>query len=169
MNERHEHEQYFFDLPTRAWLAAQVEPFPNPCCLCTPTLGQVLTQHRDDIVILDIDERFAEVPGFHSFDLTAPRWLGQTFGVIVCDPPFFKVSLHQLVQAIRMLSQHSVRQPLLVTYLKRREAAFLRAFQAFQLKPTGVFCGYETVAVSTRNAIEVYSNVSLSTRLAPQR
>lgn len=159
MNERHEHEQYFFDAPTLAWFVAQLEAFDHPCCLCTPTLGRALAQRGKAISLLDIDERFVDVTGFQHFDLTAPRWLGKTFGAIVCDPPFFNVSLHQLVQAVRLLSQHNVEQPLFMTYLKRREAAFLRAFQAFRLRPTGVHCGYETVIASARNTIEVYSNV----------
>lgn len=162
MQERHDREQYFFDARTRDALAAALLPFDDPCCLCCPTLGQALVQRQHRVQILDIDERFADVPGFRHFDITKPDWLGLSFGLIVCDPPFFTVSLRTLVRAIRMLSQHNLAQPLAVTYLKRREAALLQAFGAFALQPTGFRCTYSTVDPSPRNAIELYANVPLN-------
>ncbi|MEM1093279.1 MAG: hypothetical protein AAGJ10_01630 [Bacteroidota bacterium] len=162
MQERHDREQYFFDASTRDALAHALLPFDQPCCLCCPTLGCELVQRGHHAHVLDIDERFASVPGFRRFDVTKPAWLGLSFGLIVCDPPFFTVSLRTLVRTIRMLSQHNPAQPLAVTYLKRREAALLHAFAAFGLQPTGFRCTYTTVDPSPRNAIELYANVTLN-------
>jgi len=78
--ERHEHEQYFFDAPTRQWFVDHVADFERPCCLCAPTLGRALAQQRADVRVLDIDERY--VSGFLHFDVMQPRWLGEAFGVI---------------------------------------------------------------------------------------
>jgi len=159
MKERHEHEQYFFDSPTLDRLVDFVRPFDNPCCLCAPLLGKTLVDCGVNVRILDIDERFADVPGFQHFDLTQPEWLGERFGLIFCDPPFFNVSLRQLSSAIRLLSQHDVQQPLGLTYLHRREAVFLRTFSDLNLQPTDFFPTYTTVAPDPKNDIRLYTNL----------
>lgn len=166
MLERHEHEQYFFDGPTLDRLVGFVQPFDNPCCLCAPLLGKALVGRGVGVRILDIDERFAGVPGFRHFDLRQPEWLGERFGLIFCDPPFFNVSLRQLSAAIWLLSQHDRQQPLALTYLHRREAAFLRTFSDFSLQPTDFFPTYVTVAPDPKNDIRLYTNLD-ARHLAP--
>ena len=162
MQERHEHEQYFFDRPTLATLAGVVAPFPRPCCLCAPLLGQELERRGVQVRTLDIDDRFAALAGFRRYDLYRPEWRDETFGLIVCDPPFFRVSLAQLFAAIRLLAHHDYTQPLLVSYLARREANLLGTFARFGLAPTGYRPRYQTVQEQdTRNAIAFYANVPL--------
>jgi hypothetical protein len=85
--------------------------------------------------------------------------LPQKFGIIVCDPPFFKVSLSQLFQAVRLLSQFDYAQPLLICYLRRRAANIMGTFSRFNLQPTGYFPQYQTVQRSERNEIEFFSNL----------
>ena len=159
MHERHEHEQYFFDEPTLARLADVVAEFENPCCLCAPMLGKALVERGVAVRILDLDERFAALPGFRRYDLHRPEWLGESFGVIVCDPPFFNVSLARLFAALRMLSRNDYRQPLLLSYLHRREAKLLQTFARFRLAPTGFFPTYQTVQPIKKNEIALYGNV----------
>lgn len=159
MEERHSNEQYFFDEATVEQLADVVQSFENPCCLCAPMLGKALVERGVSVHILDIDERFATLPGFRHYDISQPEWLGEPFGLILCDPPFFNVSLSQLFAAIRMLSRNDFRQPLMVSYLTRREASLLRAFSDFKLKPTGYLPRYQTVQASPKNEIAFYSNV----------
>ncbi len=159
MDERHEHEQYFFDEPTLARLADVVAQFPNPCCLCAPMLGAALVERGVAVHILDLDERFASLPGFRRYDLRRPEWLGESFGLIVCDPPFFNVSLARLFAALRMLSRNDYRQPLLLSYLRRRETKLLQTFARFHLAPTGFFPTYQTVQPSKKNEIALYGNV----------
>jgi hypothetical protein len=159
MYELHENEQYFFDRPTIAHLADFLSAYDNPCCICCPLLGRELAERGVAVRILDIDERFANLPGFRRYDLYRPEWLGEEFGIIVCDPPFYNVSLSQLFAAIRMLSRNLYTQPMLVGYLVRRQSSILGTFSRFNLQPTGYRPQYLTVQKSERNEIEFYGNL----------
>jgi hypothetical protein len=159
MYERHENEQYFFDTVTLNHLAGFVAGYERPCCLCAPLLGQELVRRGVGVRILDIDERFAHLDGFRKYDIFRPEWLGEEFGLIVCDPPFYGASLSQLFAAIRMLGRNMYSQPLLVSYLKRRKASVLGTFARFGLEPTGYKPGYLTVQSVARNEIEFYGNL----------
>ena len=161
MYELHEHEQYFFDPPTLHALAEFVRQssFVTPCCLCCPLLGQMLAEQKLPVRVLDVDERFATTPGFLRYDIYRPAWTGESYDLIICDPPFFKVSLSQLFQAVRLLSRHDYSQPLLLCYLSRRSANVLGTFARFDLKATGLRPGYRTVQQTERNDIEFFSNL----------
>jgi hypothetical protein len=89
-----------------------------------------------------------------------PAWLGEPFDLILCDPPFFRVSLAQLFTAIRLLSRYDYRQPLLISYLSRRAANILGTFARFDLRPTGYYPGYLTVQNVDRNGIEFFGNLA---------
>ena len=160
MYELHENEQYFFAEPTLAHLAGFLARFAATCCLCAPLLGRRLAEQGVAVTILDIDERFAAVRGFRCYNLYNPEWLDQEFDIIVCDPPFFNVSLSQLFAAIRLLSHNRFDQPLLISYLKRRSTAILGAFAPFGLQPTGYLPLYQTVQAVERNQIEFFSNLT---------
>lgn len=159
MYERHEHEQFFWDAPTVSQLADFVAPFPNPCCLCAPLLGRELERRGIAACTLDRDERFADLRGYRAWDIYRPEWLGEEFGMIVCDPPFFGVSLAQLFTAIRLLSRHDYAQPLLLCYLSRRSSNVAGTFWRFGLEPTGYEPGYQTVQHTERNRIEFFGNL----------
>ena len=70
-----------------------------------------------------IDERFADLAGFRRYDVHRPEWLDAEYGVIVCDPPFFRVSLSQLFDAVRIVAGNDFTKPLLISYLRRRASA----------------------------------------------
>lgn len=159
MYELHQNEQYFFDQPTLDHLTRVLSHFDSVCCLCAPLVGKSLVDAGRSVTILDVDERFAEVSGFRRWDVYRPEWLDQSFDLIICDPPFFNVSLSQLFTAIRMLSHHSFEQRLLISYLCRRSDAVLGTFSAYQLAPTGVQAGYQTVQACERNQVEFFSNL----------
>lgn len=159
MYERHDFEQYFFDTPTLAHLTRFVAGWERPCCVCAPLLGRHLAQAGVDVTMLDVDERFQDVPGFQRYDIYRPTWLGTEFGLIICDPPFFRVSLSQLFHALRMLSRYDLSQPMLVSYLSRRSSAVTGTFAPFGVKPTGYFPGYQTVEKLERNEIEFFGNL----------
>jgi hypothetical protein len=159
MYEMHENEQYFFDQATIEHLTRFLTAWPSPCCLCAPLLGKRLADQGVAVTILDIDERFATVSGFRRYDIYRPEWLGSEFGIILCDPPFYNVSLSQLFAAIRILSCYRLDQPLLVSYLQRRSAAILGAFHPFALWPTGYFPRYQTVQAHERNTVQFFSNL----------
>jgi putative N6-adenine methyltransferase len=157
--ERHENEQYFFDAPTLAHLAGFVAAFDNPCCLCTPLLGRDLEIRGVSVRTLDKDERFSGLHGFRKYDLYRPEWLGEEFGLIICDPPFFGLSLSQLFAAVRTLSRNDFRQPLLICYLTRRAESLLGTFAPFHLERTGYCPGYQTVRKLERNEVEFFGNL----------
>lgn len=159
MYELHQHEQYFFDRPTITHLADFISAYPNPCCICCPMLGRELAARNIAVRILDIDDRFASLPGFRHYDLHRPEWLGEEYGIIVCDPPFYNISLSRLFAGLRLLSRNLYTQPLLITYLARRSSNILGTFSRFNLQPTGYRPTYQTVQKATRNEIEFYGNL----------
>ena len=69
MQERHENEQYFFSAETTSQLASFAAQFPNPCCICAPSIGKALTERGGPVRILAIAARFSNLPGFRHFDL----------------------------------------------------------------------------------------------------
>jgi len=160
MDERHENEQYFFDAPTLARLAGFLSGWDAACCLCAPLLGQHLARRGVAVTILDIDERFAGTPGFRRFDIYRPERLATRFSLILCDPPFHKISLSQLFVAVRILSHYDFQQPMLISYLERRSAALLGSFAPFKLRPTGYCPTYLTVQDTERTAVQFFSNLA---------
>ncbi len=154
-------EQYFFDEATVAFLGRNLAAYAHPCCLCCPLPGQWLAQQGHRATILDTDRRFQTVVGYRYYDLHAPTWLGDDFGIILCDPPFFNVSLRELEHAIRMLARYDYAQPLVLCYLERREAALLRVFARYGLRPTDKVLGYQDVTPKAKNRIVLYTNVEL--------
>lgn len=161
MLELHACEQYFWDDATVSRLADVAARFENPACLCAPLLGTELERRAVACSTLDVDERFAHLKGFSRFDVYRPAWQGERFGAIICDPPFWIVSLSQLFAAIRLLAQHDFEQPLAVCYPTRRSANLGATFARFGLKPTGFYPAYRTVNTQEeRDRIEFFANFS---------
>ena len=177
MDEIHEREQYFWDGNTLSGIERVVEAHTSddssppdrldldPCFLCTPTLARQWTRGGKSATLLDVDRRFSDVPGFCYFDLSHPESVWNSlrrrrFSIVVCDPPFFNLSLSQLRNAIRAISQYEPQQPLLISYLLRRENAFLEAFREFQLAPTGITPHYPSLTPGPKNDIRFYGNLS---------
>ena len=158
MQENHQNEQYFFDQPTIEAMCDWLEEFENPCVICAPMLGRSMHDRGKDIATLDIDERFSDLPRFRRWDLYRPEHLDERFDVIVCDPPFFNVSLSQLFQAMRLLSHFDFDQRLMIGYLSRRASAVVGTFAKFGLEPTGQCPAYQTVKNCERNDIEFFAN-----------
>ena len=172
MYELHQNEQYFFDERTLQQLADFVSRFENPCCLCAPLLGEAPVNRGRRVRILDIDTRFASLPGFVLYEVQRPRWLGERFDLLVCDPPFYNVSLSRLFAAVRTLALNDYGQALLISYLRRRSPNVLGTFAPFRVRPTGYFPGYRTVEACERNEIEFYGNLAeeqLASLLAAQK
>ena len=170
MLERHEIEQFFWDDATLSQLAARIcertAPAEAVCCLCAPFLGRELARRGRPSRVLDIDERFAQDRGFERFDLFRPAWRDGRFGLIVCDPPFWKVSLSQLFAAVRVLAHHDWEQPLLFCYPQRRGTSLCGTFARFGLAPLPSWrAGYRTLPEAkregkwAREGIIFFSNV----------
>ncbi|MEO0475629.1 MAG: hypothetical protein AAF085_06625 [Planctomycetota bacterium] len=162
MHENHANEQYFFDAPTLDRLRDVVARFEDPCILCAPMLGRSLHEHGQPAAVLDIDDRFADLPGYQRWDVYRPEPVEQAFGLILCDPPFFNVSLSELFRAIRLLAKFDLTTPIAIGYLARRERALLGTFAPFNLQASTFRLGYQTVQDQTgRNDIRLYTNFEL--------
>lgn len=159
MHEKLEIEQYFFDEPTLDHLARFAGRFDNPCCLCTPSLGQELERRGIRARTLDLDGRFSLLQGFRLYDISRPEPLDEQFGIIICDPPFWSVSLGQLLETVKVLSHGDYSQPVIVNYLVSRAPIITSVFAAFGLQPTGYRPGYLTTQNVGRNQMEFYGNM----------
>ena len=159
MEEHREREQYFFDEPTVRRLADFLEGYDRPCCLCAPLVGRELARRGVAATVLDLDRRFADLEGFRFFDLQHPRWLDEEFGIILCDPPFFGVSLARQLRAVRGLAHHDFGRPLLFTYLRRRQAKVIDVFRPFGLRPTGFLPTYRSVRKLGKFEVELFGNL----------
>lgn len=157
MQENHQREQYFFTQGTAGVLSVLLEKYERPVVLCAPMLGKLMAEQGRKVTILDIDDRFANVPGFRHWDLQRPGALEFEPDVIFCDPPFYTVKLDRLYRAITTLTRGAVETPLMLSWLARREAALLGTFAKFGLRETGYFPRYVSVPSGVR--IQVYSNV----------
>ncbi|MGB1014966.1 MAG: hypothetical protein ACPG4T_12590 [Nannocystaceae bacterium] len=158
IDENHQMEQYFFDRPTVEMLADAVAAATNPCCLCVPMVARELQARGRTVALLEADQRFSDLPGFVAYDLYRPQPIATGFDLILCDPPFNRVLLSQLFQAIRVLAKGSFAQPLMIAWPVEREAALLGTFAPFGLVPTGVIAGYRSVKKIPKNQIALYAN-----------
>lgn len=161
MHENHAREQYFFTDDTCAALVGMLTPWPRVCLLCAPRLGEVMVAQGAQPAILDIDTRFAGVPGFQQWDCNRPQHLGQSFDLIFCDPPFFNLSLSRLFTAIRLLADFDLTTPLVLAYLSRRARAICGTFAPFGLQPVDWYPSYNTLVKHPRNHIQLFANVPL--------
>ena len=160
MYELHKNEQYFFDSFTISHLVSFLSKYNEIGLLCAPMLGKALANSGKQITVLDIDDRFMDVPGFLHWDIYRPTELPQSFEIIVCDPPFFNISLSQLFKAIRVLAHYDFEQKILVSYLARRQHAIMNTFSPFKLEPTGFYPTYVTVQKIEKNIIEFFGNLN---------
>ncbi len=87
VHEEHQREQYFFDRATVTRLADIAARFDRPCCLCAPTVGRELSTRGAAVRVLDLDQRFADVRGFRSYDLYRPDYLDEAYGLKLAAPP----------------------------------------------------------------------------------
>lgn len=124
-------------------------------------LGRELHRQGRIVRVLDVDRRFADLDGFVEWDLYRPRHLDEEFDLVLCDPPFFNVSLSQLFTAVRLLCHFDTTRKVMISYPVRRQSAILGAFAPFVLRPTGWRPTYLSVQKCEKNDIEFYANFEL--------
>ncbi len=163
MQELHENEQYFFDVSTSKSIANALERFRCPCLLGVPKVALELAARGKRASLLDVDERFSNVPGFLHWDIYRPVHVALEFDAIFCDPPFFNVGLAQLFVAIRLLAKYQYEMPVAICYLRRRQHAILATFNRFGLEPAGYLPRYVTVDTTDRSSVEVFANFRFET------
>ena len=157
MQENHQREQYFFTRGTNTVLTSMLEGYKRPVVLCAPMLGKHMVEMGRSVTILDIDDRFADVPGFQHWDLHRPVALEFEPDIIFCDPPFYTVKLDRLYRAITTLTQGNTQIPLMMSWIARRQEALLGTFARYGLAETGYYPKYVSVAETVH--IQVYTNL----------
>jgi hypothetical protein len=135
-------QQYMFHESCLTALADLVDGYQNPCCLCTPTLGRKLAQRGRVVRVPDVDDRFADLPGFRRFDVHAPENIDEAFDVIISDVPFLDFPLARMFDLIAKLSQGNFNQKLLMTYASQAGWKLVDSFQPFGIVATGYYPPY---------------------------
>jgi hypothetical protein len=156
--ERHEFEQYFFAERTLDDLCELLGRFQRPVILCAPRLGEAMERRGRTVATLDVDERFARLRGFVKWNIRRPAPLGFKPDLILCDPPFFGVSLGELFLSIRLLARFDTTTPVAVSYLSRRAAAITAALRPFGVEATAYRPAYVSVENAGRTEIELFAN-----------
>lgn len=156
-------QDLYFDDATREALADLLMPFRRACCLCAPTVAQALYKRGRVARVLDIDERFADLPGFRKWDLAKPQKLAEPFDIIAAAPPLGDgVEAAGVARAIGVLARPADR--LLVVLPPR--LADPEAMAPLGLVPTGVAAGY---AHPRGEPAEFYTNFALPAWFNPAR
>jgi len=106
--------------------------------------------------VLDIDNRFSNLPGFVHWNMYRPAALHTKPDLLLCDPPFKTVKLDQLYRAYMALLHGDPTVPVVMSWLSRRESALLGTLHPFNLQPTGFYPGY--VSVSPEVGIQMYAS-----------
>lgn len=163
-------QDLYFDDTTREALADLLMPFGRACCLCAPTVAQALYKRGRVARVLDIDERFANLPGFRRWDLSRPQKLAEPFDIIAAAPPVSAeggegVDAAGVTRALGVLARPGDR--VLVAMPPRM--ADQEAMASLGLKRTGVAAGYARSDESRAEPAEFYANFALPRWFNPAR
>lgn len=142
LDENHENEQYFFTLETASNLATLLKHHESPCCLCTPTVYQILQKPKS--VLMDIDRRVLEQQANSVyFDMNRSifrqyvngNWhsyyeLCNTFDAIIVDPPFDLIPLELLAfQIAHLLDYNALNSKVYLIHQKSRAPKIKQVFE----------------------------------------
>ncbi len=164
VDEDHQREQYFFDVPTVARLADMVEAHARPVCLCVPMVARELARRGRSVQLLDVDARFSQLPGFTRWDLYRPTPLAETPDLILSDPPFTLVRLSQLFTAIHTLCRGELRTRVAIVWPTARALDITGTFAPFGLRETDFEPGYVSVRPIEENRASLFANFELDPR-----
>ncbi len=164
VDEDHQREQYFFDRPTVARLADMVDAHARPVCLCVPMVARELARRGRAVKLLDVDARFAQLPGFTRWDLYRPSPLPELPDLVLSDPPFTLVRLSQLFTAIHTLCRGELRTRVAIVWPTARALDITGTFAPFGLRATGFEPGYVSVRPIEENRASLFANFELDPR-----
>lgn len=151
-------EHYFFAEPTLDEMCDMLARFENPVILSAPRLGAAMERRGCVVPTLDIDERFSALSGFVKWNIRRPAPLSFKPDLIVCDPPFFGVSLPELSNAISLLAGFDPTTRLAMPYLSRQATAITETFRSFGLAATAYRPAYVNTENAMRTSIELFAN-----------
>lgn len=160
-SERTDLEQYFWTKETVEKLMDSLKYIDECCCLTTPSLGHGFYTIGREETVLDIDTRFEYLPKFQYFDILYPTDTGETYNILIVDPPFFYIPMEKIYEAILFLTKGKTNVKLLIGFLKREESTLLTHFKDFKLSPTNFELKYATVKPNKWKNYCLYSNIDL--------
>ena len=169
--EHREHQQYFYSRKTANLIIDAVFHHFNYdtdavqeqfACLCAPSIAEILHHdHGLSVTLLDIDTRFAHLPGFHRFDLLAPEvppsMPSGGFSLVLFDPPYFDLPVSSMKTAVDSIASKSAH--LMVGFLRRDESLLLKHFPT--LARTAAVMEYDRVRDSRWSNYALYANCDL--------
>ena len=162
MPERHEYEQFFWTRDTVLRLMKACEFIPDACCLTTPSLAYAWHQNGREELLLDIDERFADmVPRYRYYDVRVPTAVNETFQIIIMDPPFFVVPIADFRRAVDVITGSDFKTKFMVGFLKRKEKELLQIFAPYRLRRTAFNLEYASIKPNKWRNFCLYSNIDL--------
>ena len=163
--EDHRLEQFYWDEPTRARLLARLGEYRAPLLVGTPSLAVEAENAGLAYTLLDVDERFAFLPGFRRYDLfddaETPEF---DCDAIFCDPPFANFELDQLKAALTSLAGGASlagklrwrgEPALFIAYNAKREEALLQTFPSLRKVEQ---LGYLSVKPKTQANLWLYAS-----------
>ena len=164
--EDHRLEQFYWDEPTRARLLDRLGEYRAPLLVGTPSLAvDAENAGLTTYTLLDVDERFAFLPGFRRYDLfddaETPEF---DCDAIFCDPPFANFELDQLKAALtRLVGAASLagnlrwrgEPDLFMAYNAKREEELLQTFPSLRKVEQ---LGYLSVKPKTQANLWLYAS-----------
>ncbi|MBB4212579.1 putative N6-adenine methyltransferase [Rhodothalassium salexigens DSM 2132] len=149
--------QFFYDARTARRLADALDGYRAPCCLCTPRLAAEWHRRGRTVAALDIDTRFAFLPGFRRFDLNAPTAIDAVFDAMIFDPVFqAAATLRRPVELALKASRAHGPVDLFVTFPRERESDLLASFAEFELRPLRFPLVYNNVKPDQQHRFGLY-------------
>jgi hypothetical protein len=154
--------QFFYTAATARRLAASLDAYARPCCLCTPRLAWEWFVRGRTVRLLDYDQRFSSLPGFRRFDLLRPEPLGEDFDVIVVDPVYYPA--HTVARAVRVLMPSPPTAALYMSFPVQRESELLSAFADYGLRPLKTRLTWCNVKREDQGKFRLYGRAPLPER-----
>ena len=114
-------------------------------------------------MLLDIDKRFAYLPKYEHYDVTAPHDVegGSSQRAFIVDPPFFNVPIETVRKGVDRLTGGDTSVVLLLAFLTRAEWRVRTAFEGYNLQPTNFKLQYASIKPNKCSNFTLYSNVDL--------
>ena len=165
MEENTSLEQFFWTEETVQQICRAIEYETGLCCLMTPSVAHYIydTEGREER-LLDIDRRFAYLPGFRYYDVTIPHELPDptgSFRLLILDPPFFLIPIEKIAEAVDVITQKDYTTKILIAFIRRGEQRLREAFKHYKLFPTGFQLHYASIKENKHGNFCLYSNVDL--------
>jgi hypothetical protein len=153
--EDYSREQFFWDGPTLDRLVGFCSGWSRIGGICCPMLESRMQGEGPDIHTFDIDERFSDLPGFIRWDLTRPQTGFGGYELLICDPPFEKISLETIFSSLQTLAS-GFQQSLLIAYPLHRVEEVETVFAPWNVRLTSIQVRYLSV---DGNPVVWYSNL----------